>query len=110
MEERSIFDQSGRPYNAQQPLPNATAVLVLGILSIVLCFIGVVLAIIALVLAGKDNRLYAASPEVYTPGSYNNLKTGRICSIIGLILNGLLCLFYAAVIIFALSVGVGGFH
>jgi len=105
MEEKSIFEQPRQPYNMQQPLPNATAVLVLGILSLVICFVGVVLGIISLVLANKDMRLYNASPEVYTPGSYNNLKAGRICAIIGLILNTLLIIFYAAIIIFAVSLG-----
>ncbi len=107
MEERSIFDQPRQQYNMQQPLPNATAVLVLGILSLVMCFVGVILAIISLVLANKDIKLYNASPEVYTPGSYSNLKSGRICAIIGLVLNVLLVLFYAAVVIFALSAGLG---
>ena len=44
----------------QRPLPNATAVLVLGIIAIVGCFCdgipGLVCGIIALVLAGKDLR------------------------------------------------------
>ena len=110
MEEKSIFEQSDRPYNMQQTLPNATAALVLGILSIVICFAGVVLAIIALVLANKDLRMYNASPEVYSPASYNNLKAGRTCAIIGLILQGLIILCYAAVIVFALSTGLNNWH
>jgi len=75
------------PY--QQNLPNATSVLVLGILSIV-CFcwwfsiIGIILGIIALVLAGKDLRLYQSNQNLYTLSSYNNLKAGRVCAIIGI--------------------------
>ena len=46
----------------QQPLPNATPVLVLGILSIVMCFcygiLGLILGIIALVLSASSKRLY----------------------------------------------------
>jgi hypothetical protein len=110
MEEKSIFDRPNQPFTGQQTLPNATAVLVLGILSIVLCFFGLVLSIIALVLAGKDSRLYRDSPELYTMGSYTNLKAGRICAIIGLIINVLLVLFYAAIIIFALSAGGAGWR
>lgn len=73
----------------QQNLPNATAVLVLGILSLVficpyLSLIGIVLGIIAIVLAGKDQALYTAHPTQYTLSSFNNIKAGRICAIIGL--------------------------
>jgi hypothetical protein len=110
MEEKSIFNQSNQPFNMQQTLPNATAALVLGILSIVICFAGVVLAIIALVLANKDLRMYNASPEVYSPSSYNNLKAGRICAIIGLILQGLIILVYAAIFVFALSAGMSNWR
>lgn len=76
----------------QVPLPNAQTVLVLGIVSIILCWchgiIGLVLAIIALVLASKDLALYNADPQKYTPGSYSNLKSGRTIAIIGLVLAG----------------------
>jgi hypothetical protein len=106
-DEKSIFDQPRQPYNMQQTLPNAVAVLVLGICSIVICFIGLVLAIIALVLANKDLKLYNASPEAYTIPSYNNLKAGRICAIVGLILQVLVILFYVAFFAFALYAGSG---
>ncbi len=89
----------------QQPLQNATAVLVLGILSLVICGVGLVLSIIALVLANKDLKIYNSSPELYTPGSLSNLKGGRICAIIGLILNCLIIAFYVVVIIMAVYYG-----
>jgi hypothetical protein len=86
----------------QQALPNATAVLVLGILSIVTCccygVIGLILGIIALVLAKKDKALYNANPSVYTEGSFKNLNAGRICAIIGLVLNIIYLLIYIALI------------
>lgn len=72
----------------KQKLPNATAVLILGILSIVgCCFyaVGVIFSIIALVMAKKDMALYAINPDAYD--NYGNLKTGRILAIIGLVLN-----------------------
>ena len=77
-----------------QPLPNSTAVLVLGIVSIVAVFctygiLGIALGIIGLVLAGNPMNLYNEHPEKYTEASYKNLKAGRICSIIGLSLGGL---------------------
>lgn len=75
----------------QQSLPNATTVLVLGILSIVLCFI---CGIIALVIAAGDKRLYEQNPGIYTTSSYDLIKAGRICSIISLCLWGLGIVFY----------------
>lgn len=73
----------------QKELPNATVVLVLGILSIVACQI---LGIIGWILADQDMRLYNNNPGLYTESSLNTLKAGRICSIIGtcLIALGLL--------------------
>lgn len=72
----------------KQKLPNALAVLILGILSIPgCCFycIGLVFGIIALVLAKKDTALYNANPDNYD--GYSNVKTGRILAIIGIVLN-----------------------
>ncbi len=86
------MDQFQQP-KPQQPLPNATAVLVLGILSIVICFIT---GIIALVMAKKELALYNANPELYTESSYNSVKTGRICAIIGIVLQGIGLLVYIA--------------
>ncbi|MFN4246384.1 MAG: CCC motif membrane protein [Flavipsychrobacter sp.] len=74
----------------QIALPNATAVLVLGIVSILLCCCyggGLVTSIIALLLAGKDTNRYIANPAMYTPGSYSNLKAGKICAIIAIIFS-----------------------
>jgi hypothetical protein len=86
----------------QVPLPNATAVLVLGIIAIVGCFcygiVGLVCGIIAVVLANKDLKLYNADPAHYTPGSLSNLKGGRICAIIGLSLSVLYFLFVIFII------------
>lgn len=81
-------------------LPNATATLVLGILSLVVCFI---CGIVALVISNKDVALYKANPELYTESSYSNIKAGRICSIIGLSLLALGLLIYLAIIVFAFS-------
>jgi uncharacterized membrane protein HdeD (DUF308 family) len=85
----------------KQKLPNATAVLVLGILSIVgCCFyaVGIIFSIIALVMAKKDRALYALNPEGYD--NYSNLKTGRILAIIGLVLNIIYVITIIAVIAF----------
>jgi len=90
----------------QQQLPNSTAVLVLGILSIAICWcyglFGITMGIIALVLAGKARTLYNANPEQYTMGSYKNMNAGRICAIIGTILSSLYLVF---IIIYLLVIG-----
>ncbi|WP_205313871.1 CCC motif membrane protein [Pedobacter nanyangensis] len=87
----------------QMALPNATIVLVLGILSIVTCccfygVVGLVLGIVALILSRKDKQNYLANMSYYTLSSYKNLNAGRVCAIIGLILSGiilLLCVLFA---------------
>lgn len=94
MENETVVTQpTPNNYVFELTLPNATAVLVLGILSIITCFcygfFGLVFSIIALVLASKDNALYVANPKKYTLSSYNNLKAGRVCAIIGLSVSAL---------------------
>ncbi|WP_442266016.1 CCC motif membrane protein [Tenacibaculum sp. ZS6-P6] len=73
----------------ERKLPNATAVLVLGIFSILTCCCygvpGILLGIIALILYKKDKDLYLSNPSVYT--NYSNLNTGFILSIIGIVLS-----------------------
>ncbi len=86
--------------NSGNQLPNATATLVLGILSIVVCFI---CGIIALVISNKDMAMYRANPELYSVSSYNNIKAGRICSIIGIILQLLGIVVYIIFIVFFIS-------
>lgn len=75
----------------KRKLPNATAVLVLGILSICTCccygIVGLILGIVALVLASKDMKLYLESPELYS--NYSNLNIGRILAIIGIALSAI---------------------
>ncbi|CAL2092254.1 CCC motif membrane protein [Tenacibaculum sp. 190524A05c] len=73
----------------QRKLPNATPVLVLGILSILTCccygVLGIIIGVIALVLFKQDKQLYDKNPSVYQ--NYNNLNTGRILAIIGIVLS-----------------------
>lgn len=84
--QENINQQYSKPF-MQPSLPNSTAVLVLGILSIVGCFCygftGLILGIIALVLSGKGNDLYLQNPNMYSEQSYKNMKAGRVCAIIG---------------------------
>lgn len=81
------------PMGMQQDLPNATAVLVLGIVSIVTCWCwgipGLACGIIALIMANKSLEMYRNNPSGFTPSSYKNLNAGRICAIIGLVLSAI---------------------
>ncbi|USL95016.1 DUF4190 domain-containing protein [Riemerella anatipestifer] len=85
----------------KQNLPNATLVLVLGILSILGCCCygvpGIILGVVALVMYKKDNQLYWANPELYA--NYSNLTTGRILAIIGIVLSALNVLAYVVLIV-----------
>jgi hypothetical protein len=100
-ETESIMDQSTNSRNVPEKiqLPNATAVLVLGIFSIVtawccgfIAFVGLTLGIIALALSSKAQALYNENPGHYTVSSLKNLNAGKICAIIGIVISGLLIL------------------
>ena len=64
----------------KQTLPNATVILIFGILSILGCccygVLGIIFAIVGIVLAKKATVLYNESPELYE--GYNNVKIGKI--------------------------------
>ncbi len=72
----------------KQQLPNATAVLVLGICSIVVnCYgIGLVLGIIGLALAAPGRRMYRENPSLYE--GWSVLNAGFVTSIIGVVIGG----------------------
>jgi uncharacterized protein YqhQ len=89
------------------PLPNATASLVLGIFSIVtswccgfIAIIGLTLGIVGLVLGSKALNMYQQSPEKYTINSQKNANAGKICSIIGIAISGVLILIGLIYILF----------
>jgi hypothetical protein len=90
-------------FQQQSNLPNATTSLVLGIISIVASFcygiFGLILGIIGLILANKDRKLYEQAPELYSSASFGQSNAGRICSIIGIIISGLIVLFFLFFII-----------
>jgi hypothetical protein len=78
------FSSDGKPALFSQtpgqiPLPNASAVMIMGILSIVgcLCYgvLGIVFGIIALVLYKQDKALYNANPGMYSAQSLSSLNT-----------------------------------
>ena len=84
-------------------VPNGTAVLVLGILSIVMCWtygvIGLILGIVAIVLHRKDKAVYLTNPSVYEQ-SFKNSKAGNVCAIIGVVLSALFVIYIIAVVLF----------
>lgn len=84
---------------SQISLPNATIVLVFGILSIVGCccygIVGLICGVIALILANSSKKLYDSNPQAYTQGSYQNVNAGKICAIIGIILSLLVIVYFA---------------
>jgi len=93
------------------PIPNSQGILILGIFSLIttfccggIGFVGLVLGIIAVVLSSKAEQMYAENPAAYTEASYKNVNAGRICGIIGIVVNGILII---AGIIYLLVVGAG---
>ena len=108
LEERFGFEQE--PIK-QIPLSNATATLILGIVSIVTCccygIVGIICAVIALVFAKKDTDKYKQNPELYTSNSYKNVKAGQICAIIGLVFS---TLFFIYLIWIISVVGIDGLN
>lgn len=84
--------------NSKTPLPNATAVLVLGICSIVCScfFVGLILGIIGIVLAGKGRKMYKDAPGLYE--GYGQLNAGFIMSIIGTSISALYVLYFIIVV------------
>lgn len=78
----------------KEVLPNSTAVLVLGICSIVFgCFfIGLILGIIGISLAGKGRSMYRSDPALYS--GYDALNAGFVLSIIGVVLGGIYILYW----------------
>ena len=91
----------------RKDLPNATAALVLGALSLVFCWcygiIGLVLGILAVVLASAPRKAYLENPERFTEVSYKNL---RICGIIGICIGALILLAVILAVIFAVYASV----
>lgn len=95
----------------KKDLPNATAVLVLGILSLVFCwcygFVGLILGILAVAIASAPRKVYLEHPEEYTEISYKNLSAGRVCGIIGICVALAVVAFVILVVLGVTALGVG---
>jgi hypothetical protein len=92
------------PMGMQRDVPNSTAILVLGIVSIVGCFcygiIGLGCGIAALIMANKAMQEYNQNPSAFKVASYNNAKAGKICAIIGTILSSLYLIYVICIFAF----------
>lgn len=87
-------------YDHRTPLPNGTAVFVLGVCSVLfscLC-IGLILGIIGLLLSREGRNLYKRSPHLYE--GYGLLNAGFILSIIGTALGALSVIYFAILFTF----------
>ena len=109
--EQSSDGQSPVKQVIKVPIPNSQGILILGIFSLVttfccagIGFVGLVLGIIAVVMSSKAEQLYQENPAPYSEASYKNVNAGRICGIIGIVVNGVMIL---AGIIYLLVVGAG---
>jgi len=94
-------------------LPNATAVLILGIVSIIgscfsFGFIGLICGIIALVLAKSAKSLYISNPDKYTENSFKNINAGKTCAWIGLIFAILVLIVVGILGVISGFIGVAG--
>ncbi len=93
------------------PIPQSQGILILGIFSLVttfccggIGFVGLVLGIIAVVMSSKALETYEQNPKAYTEGSLKNVNGGRVCGIIGIVVNGVLIIFG---IVYLILVGAG---
>jgi hypothetical protein len=104
IEENNETMQSQAPYYTQdRSLPNGTATLVLGILSIVICGPGLIMGIIAIILHKKDKAIYYKNKVAYDQ-AYKTARAGYICAIIGTSLSALMVVFYILYFAFIFSV------
>ena len=85
----------------KQKLPHSQSALILGIVSIITacCCYGVpgfILGLIGINEAKKAKAVYEKNPDMYT--GLNNAETGRITSIIGIVIGGLAVLWLIYII------------
>jgi len=92
-------------------IPNANAILTLGILSIVGCALyilpGLICGIIALAMYPKAKKTYLQDPTRFE-ASFKNAKGGFVCAIIGTSL-AFLCLIFAIVFLGAFFTAISRF-
>lgn len=98
------------PYQGEK-LPGDPSAISLGIVSLVLLFIGclcygipavitLILSIIGLVIANKNLKTYHADPTKYSQSSLKSINIGKILSIIGVALSSVVCLILLIIALF----------
>ena len=92
--------------NGIENIPFSTSVLVLGICSIVTCgcygLPGLVCGIIAIIQSKRGLTAYEENPSLYKEGSLKNLKAGKTCATIGVILSSI---YFLIVLGYVITVG-----
>ena len=92
-------------------LPDSSLILAMGIISLVtsiLCCIiyglpGLITGIVGLVMGNKSLAIYKRDPSFYSNKSFKDVKAGRICSIIGISLSGLILLILGIALIIGMT-------
>ncbi|MFT7081694.1 MAG: hypothetical protein ACJAT0_000160 [Nonlabens sp.] len=98
------------PYQGEK-LPGDPSAISLGIVSLVLLFIGclcygipavitLIFSIIGLVIANKNLKTYHADPTKYSQSSLKSINIGKILSIIGVALSSVVCLILLIIALF----------
>lgn len=100
------------PSQGQVDLPNSTASMVLGIISLVCCVIllccygfmpGLITSVIGLALGVSALKTYNSDPSLYTEKSYKNAKAGKLMSLISLIICAVLILAFIILIVMGVA-------
>lgn len=107
----TVNENTPRAPVAQVPVPNSQGILISGIFSLVTTFccggigvVGLALGIIAVAMSSRAQDLYRQNPRAYTESSIKNVNGGRVCGIIGIVVNGVMIIF---MIIYLVFVGAG---
>lgn len=93
-------NNTGNSNKIKTSVPNSTGIMVLGILSLVfnfcccIPFLSTILSIITILMAGSAEREYRNNPGMYSESSYSNIKTGKICAVIGIVLSLIVIVLY----------------
>jgi hypothetical protein len=99
------------PFHQQSSLSDAKTAQILGVLSIVITFCtccyggvaGIVLGFLGLTKAKKAIAEYDANPGMYLQKSYNQAKTAKTLSIIGIVIGALGILYILFALIFGFA-------
>ena len=101
--ENTIIETS---QNGTENVPYSISVLVLGICSIVTCgcygLPGLVCGIVALVQSKIGLTAYEENPSLYKEDSLKNLKAGKTCATIGVILSSI---FFMVILVYFITWG-----